>query len=74
MSRISSMSKSAQAAVIEDYLQRGKTRGKEYDCLNYDGKKVQLFREHDPIVFVGHMAEYDSFMKTLAVLKNFKEE
>ena len=30
VSRISSMSKSAQAAVIEDYLQRGKTGGKEY--------------------------------------------
>ena len=30
VSRISSMSKSAQAAVIEEYLQRGKTGGKEY--------------------------------------------
>ena len=55
-------------------IRQGRYKSKGYDCLSYDGKKVQLFREHDPIVFVGHMAEYDSFMKALAVLKDFKEE
>ena len=34
----------------------------------------QFARDNDPLYRVGHMAEYDSFMKALAVLKDFKEE
>lgn len=54
-------------------IRQGRYKSKGYDCLNYDGKKVQLFREHDPIVFVGHMAEYDAFIKALESLRDYKE-
>lgn len=55
-------------------ITQGRYRSKGYTCLTYDGKKIQLFRDNDPLYRVGHMAEYDSFMKALAVLKDFKEE
>lgn len=54
-------------------IRQGRYKSKGYDCLSYAGKKVQLFREHDPIVFVGHMAEYDAFIKALESLRDYKE-
>lgn len=38
---------------------------KGYTCLDYDGEKVQLFRENDPLVKVGHMKEFDDFVDAL---------
>ena len=55
-------------------ITQGRYRSKGYTCLTFDRKKIQLFRDNDPLYRVGHMAEYDSFMKALAELKDFKEE
>ena len=49
-------------------IRQGRYRHKVYDCLGYDGEKVQLFRENDPLVLVGHMEEFDAFMAALRSL------
>lgn len=46
---------------------------KVYDCIGYDGKKVQLFREPDGLVKIGHMYEFDTFMAALRSLADRKE-
>lgn len=53
---------------------QGRYRSKGYTCLTYDGQKIQLFRENDPLYLIGHMAEFDSFLAALKALKGFKEE
>lgn len=53
-------------------IRQGRYRSKGYDCLAYDGRKVQLFREPEPLVYVGHMAEFDAFMKALKNLDKSK--
>lgn len=53
---------------------QGRYRSKGYTCLTYDGQKIQLFRENDPLYLIGHMAEFDSFLAALKALKDFKEE
>lgn len=55
-------------------ITQGRCRSRGYTCLTHEARKIQLFRDDDPLCRVGHMAEYDSFMKALAVLKDFKEE
>lgn len=44
-----------------------------YDCIGYDGKKVQLFRDPDGLIKVGHMDEFDAFMATLKALADRKD-
>lgn len=51
-------------------IRQGRYTHRGYDCLDYDGEKVQLFRENDPLVKVGHMDEYDAFMSALGRLKD----
>lgn len=46
-------------------IRQGQYRHKGYTCLDYDGEKVQLFRENDPLVKVGHMKEFDDFVDAL---------
>lgn len=53
---------------------QGRYRSKGYTCLTYDGQKIQLFRENDPLRKVGHMPEFDNFMAALKALGDFKEE
>lgn len=51
---------------------QGRYTSRVYDCIGYDGRKVQLFREPDGLVKVGHMDEFDKFMAALATLKDRK--
>lgn len=47
---------------------QGRYTHKVYNCIGYDGKKVQLFREPDGLVKIGHMAEFDAFIEALRQL------
>ena len=51
-------------------IRQGRYSHKGYDCIAYDGRKVQLFREDDPLIKVGHMDEYDTFVAALRRLKD----
>lgn len=51
-------------------IRQGRYSHKGYICLDYDGEKVQLFRENDPLIKVGHMDEYDAFVEALWRLKD----
>lgn len=55
-------------------ITQGRYRSRGYSCLTYDGRKIQLFRDNDPLRLVGHMPEFDNFMAALAGLKDFKED
>lgn len=60
------------------YLGKGTCRQgryvhKVYNCIDYNGQKVQIFRENDPLVLVGHMAEFDAFMAALSSLADRKD-
>ena len=55
-------------------ITQGRYRSRGYTCLTHNAEKIQLFRDNDQLYRVGHMAEYDSFTKALAALKDFKEE
>lgn len=49
---------------------QGRYTHKVYDCIGYDGRKIQIFREPDGLVKVGHMNEFDAFMAALKSLKD----
>ncbi len=51
-------------------IRQGRYSHKGYTCLDYDGQITQLFRDNDPLIEVGHMDEYDSFIKALRRLKD----
>ena len=53
---------------------QGRYSHKVYDCIGYDGTKVQVFREDDPLVVVGHMREFDDFIVALRKLADMKTE
>ena len=53
---------------------QGRYTHKVFDCIGFDGQKVQIFRENDPLVVVGHMAEFDAFMVALKNLKGWAED
>lgn len=55
-------------------ITQGRYRSRGYTFLTHNAEKIQLFRDNDQLYRVGHMAEYDSFTKALAALKDFKEE
>ena len=52
---------------------QGRYSHKVYDCIGYDGRKVQVFRNPEPFVLVGHMAEFDAFMAALRALADRKD-
>lgn len=52
---------------------QGRYSHKAYNCMGFDGTKVQVFRQDNPLVLVGHMPEYDAFVLALKGLKDFKE-
>lgn len=54
-------------------IRQGRYRHKGYDCLNYCGEKVQLFRDNEPLILVGHLKEFDNFISALKSLKDIKE-
>lgn len=47
---------------------QGRYSHKVYNCIGYDGTKVQVFRNPEPFVLVGHMDEFDAFMAALRSL------
>lgn len=49
-------------------IRQGRYTHKSFDCLAYDGRKVQLFRDNEPLEHVGHMDEYDAFIAALRKL------
>lgn len=53
---------------------QGRYSHKVYDCIGFDGKKVQVFRENDPLILVGHMPEFDAFMEALRKLASMEWE
>ena len=53
---------------------QGRYSHKVYDCIGYDGKKVQVFRENEPLVVVGHIKEFDDFIYALRMLASMEQE
>ena len=51
-------------------VKQGRYTHKTYDCISYNGKKVQVFRDNEPLVLIGHMTEYDNFISALQRLKS----
>lgn len=49
---------------------QGRYTHKTYDCIDYSGRKVQLFRNEKCLKKVGHMDEFDHFLEAL---KNLRE-
>ena len=53
-------------------IKQGRYKSRGYKCIAYDGRKIELFRDDDPLVKVGHMNEFDAFMKSLRSLSEIK--
>lgn len=53
-------------------IRQGRYKTKGYECIAYDGRKVELFRENDPLIKVGHMSEFDVFVNALSELANME--
>lgn len=53
---------------------QGRYTHEVYDCIGYDGKKVQLFRDPDGLVKVGHLYEFDTFTAALRSLADRKDD
>ncbi len=53
-------------------IRQGRYIHKSYDCITYDGKKAQFFRDDAQFEVVGHMDEFDSFMAALKRLKGME--
>lgn len=58
----------------EHTIRQGRYRSKGYLCLGYDQKKVELFRQDEPLEYIGHMKEYDDFIKALKRLQGIERE
>ena len=54
-------------------IKQGRHTHKVYNCIGYDGRKVDLFRDEPSIEKIGHMDEYDKFMTALKLLKEGAE-
>ena len=59
-------------------IKQGKYTHSVYKCLSFDGEKVNLFTEKytdgiPVMTYIGHMDEYDAFIKQLKTLKDFRE-
>lgn len=55
-------------------IKQGRFSHKGYECLAHDGRKVNLYRDSDKNVLIGHMDEYDKFVLALKKLKNIGQE
>ena len=55
-------------------IRQGRYTHKSYDCIAYDGEKVQFFRDDAQFEVVGHMDEFDSFIAALKKLKSMEQE
>lgn len=59
-------------------IKQGRYTHSVYKCLSFEGKKVNLFTEKytdgiPVMTYIGHMDEYDAFIKQLKTLKDFRE-
>ncbi len=55
-------------------IRQGRYTSKSYDCLGYDGKIAQFFRDDVQFEKVGHMEELDAFLNALRGLKSMEKE
>ena len=53
------------------YVRRGENT---IDCLTYDGKIIRLGKHQNKLVVVGHIKEYDEFIRALKKLKDGEQE
>ena len=52
-------------------IKQGNRKWKSYDCIGFNGKRVQFFHDEDnKLEKVGHMEEFDAFIKALQSLKD----
>lgn len=49
-------------------IRQGRYTHKTYKGIGWDGKKIDLFRDA-PLIYAGHMKEYDDFVKALSRLR-----
>lgn len=54
-------------------VRQGRYTHKTYDCIAYDGRKVQFFREDAQFEYIGHMDAYDTFLAALRKLNRCEE-
>ena len=54
-------------------IRQGRYRNNGYDCLAFDGRRVQLFQSDNPLEYVGHMDEFDAFVDALQRLREVKD-
>lgn len=55
------------------YVKRGSNgTEKTIDCLAYDGSIIRLREFLNQLIVVGHLDEYDKFVRALKTLKNFE--
>lgn len=59
-------------------IKQGRYTHSVYKCLSFDEEKVNLFTgkytDGIPVMtYIGHMDEYDDFIKQLKTLKEFRE-
>lgn len=52
-------------------IKQGRFTTKSYDCIAYNGAKVQHLRHDHRLVKVGHIDEFDAFMSVLKKLKGW---
>lgn len=55
-------------------IRQGRYSHKGYDCIGFDGKIVQLFRDDEQLEKVGHIDEFDAFMSALKSLRELGQE
>lgn len=61
-------------------IKQGRYSSPGYECVSYDGRKIQLFRDGGSVCAdctlekVGHMNEFDEFIEALKRLKSMEQE
>lgn len=51
------------------YIKRGKVgKCSTFDCLTYDGRMMHFGVQDNRLVVVGHLKEYDEFIKALSCI------
>jgi len=57
------------------YLRRGKVGNQRtIDCVAYDGRIAPHCETDNRLVVVGHIKEYDEFIKALSILRSIEQE
>ena len=57
------------------YVKRGKVGNcATFDCIAYDGRIIHHGEQNNRLVVVGHLKEYDEFIKALSKLRSMKQD